>query len=476
MKKSITLSVLVSLLLCTALFTASCGQTSGESKAGDADAFVQSLQNNGFSIQEGKLGAVDVFSMVQAGVLQNANYQNAGAAYLAPMLPAAPGQEAPCYFSDAAVETDDAGLFIDWRIQPYEAVILVGKTPPKCAYYGYDGDIATRWSEQTGTPARLFGNYGDAINPLVIKTDGPGGDPYEANTMIIMSADRGVNAGVRAAAEEAGYSPDIINDYVIPPQLLDLGLGKESDTLLLLHRFAYPEDEQAGQAYLQNPTMRVFRATPQVPPQPDLYDMPIGRVRGNGDFRELELSHTVEKLRQAILDRYGGLASQELTTAPWGADGLDAIQEMQNGYGPGRDAQYLKCGQFTLADDPNEFAIAYGINHAAIGKATYTSISVYGTVQDNGVTSAWNGMYAGTAEEYLPDDPNAQYLYVWKFARSANGDPQVTEVPFNQGIYGIDLDQPMFLGFRVYLEPETKTGPIATELYYDRVIKFSKQP
>lgn len=148
---------------------------------------------------------------------------------------------------------------------------------------------------------------------------------------------------------------------------------------------------------------------------------------------------------------------------------------MQNGWGPGRDGQYMRCSDFTLADDPDEFVIAYGVNHAATGKATYSNISVYGTVKANGVASAWNKEYAGTAEEFLPGNPNAKYLYVWKFARSANGEPHTIAVPYNQGINGVDLDQPMFLGFRAYLEKETKTGPVVTELYYDRAIKFSNK-
>lgn len=155
------------------------------------------------------------------------------------------------------------------------------------------------------------------------------------------------------------------------------------------------------------------------------------------------------------------------------ADGLVGLQEKQNLYAPGQDALYLGTTQFTLAADPNEFVIVYGVNHAAIGRTTYTSFSVYGPEQANGVASAWNGMYTGTAEEYLPGNPDAKYFYVWKIARRANGDPRTTEVPFNQGVYGIDLDKPMFLGFRLYLQPETRTGPIATETYFDRIIKFS---
>jgi hypothetical protein len=40
------------------------------------------------------------------------------------------------------------------------------------------------------------------------------------------------------------------------------------------------------------------------------------------------------------------------------------------------------------------------------------------------------------------------------------------------GGYGIDLDQPLFIVFRIYLENTTKTGPSYSEIVYDRAIKF----
>jgi len=49
------------------------------------------------------------------------------------------------------------------------------------------------------------------------------------------------------------------------------------------------------------------------------------------------------------------------------------------------------------------------------------------------------------------------------------------EVPTGPGAYGIPLDAPAFLGFRIYLEKETKTGPFWFELFYDRAIKFGPQ-
>jgi len=78
----------------------------------------------------------------------------------------------------------------------------------------------------------------------------------------------------------------------------------------------------------------------------------------------------------------------------------------------------------------------------------------------------------GTADAYLPGNPNAKYLYVYKIARHSNGDPHCFEVPTGPGAYGIRLDQPLFITWRSYLEAATKTGPSYSEIVYDRAIKF----
>lgn len=79
---------------------------------------------------------------------------------------------------------------------------------------------------------------------------------------------------------------------------------------------------------------------------------------------------------------------------------------------------------------------------------------------------------AGTADEYLPDNPNAKYLYVYKVARNCEGDPHCFEVPYGPGGYGIQTDQPLFICWRLYMENATKIGPAYSEIVFDRAIKF----
>ncbi len=163
-------------------------------------------------------------------------------------------------------------------------------------------------------------------------------------------------------------------------------------------------------------------------------------------------------------------------------------------YGPTRDALYLWTGGqlqfyppvpslltgkaekppkvFTLADDPNEFVIVYGVNHEATGKATFSLFAVYGADIWNGVGGVSSDQYP-TAEEYLPGNPNAKYFYAYKIGRRCDGE-NCYKVPGPRlKAHGIELDQPIFILLRLYLEKATKVGPARSEILWDRAIKFS---
>ena len=104
---------------------------------------------------------------------------------------------------------------------------------------------------------------------------------------------------------------------------------------------------------------------------------------------------------------------------------------------------FLRNPAITLGNGTNEFIVVYGVNHVATGKAMYQNFAIYGADIWNGVGSISDEYFSGTAEEYLPDNPNAKYLYVYKIARNCNGDPHCYEVPYGIGAYGLELDQPL---------------------------------
>jgi hypothetical protein len=465
-----------------------------EEDFGDVEAFRQALEQDDFIVQEGELGFFDFIQLYEAGVLPSAYGNNPATRYLIYFVPPAPGyavDERIAAIAQALGKSGNSSTF--WNLGPDEAVVFVGRTPPECRYFSYTHYLMSRTFDNE--PRWIFANIADTLNNLVINTGGAPGEPFNQTTMIVSTADRGIDERIRAAALSAGYSEDIMNTQVFPSSILRMGLENDSDTFAVYFRPALFTDTQAGDEYLNNTPATIFRVTPTNATELDPYDYPELRVRGTGQT-EFDLTDDLNELESAILERYSNLSATELPTALGVPVGSDAIQRGIDGIGPNNDAVYLWTANqtansptppffdttqyydflreppLTLGNDTDEFIIVYGVNHAATGKATYTNFVLNGADIFNGVGSITDADFNGTAGEYLPNNPNAQYLYAYKVARDCEGDQYCFEVPSGVGGYGIELDQPIFIAWRLYLEEATQTGPSYAEIVYDRAIKF----
>lgn len=481
------------LFACLCLMLAGHGLAQTE-ETGDVDAFRQMLEQDNFSVQEGEIGYFDLIKLYDSGVMPSAYGNNPATKYLAYFVPPAPGYPVDERIAEIAKTLGMSGNTSSfWNLGPDEAVVFVGQTPPECRYFGYDNYLMSR---TYGNETRwIFANIGDSLNNQVINTNGGSGDPYNQTTMIVATADRGIDERVRAAARSAGYSDDMMNTQVFPSSVLNMGLDNTSDTFGIFIRPALFTDKQAGDEYINNTPATILRVTPKNTTTLEPYESPDLRVRGTGKT-ELDLTDDLNDLRDAILEKHGNLSATELPTSVGFPMGNDAIQRGIDAVGPSNDAAYLWSANqtvnsptppffdttqyydflrnppITLGNNTNEFIIVYGVNHVATGKATYSSFSLYGADVWNGVGSITDADFSGTAEEYLPDNPDAKYLYVYKIARDCEGDLNCFEVPSGIGSYGIEPDQPIFIIWRSYLESATKTGPSYNEMVYDRAIKF----
>jgi hypothetical protein len=465
---------------------------------GDVGAFKQALEQDGFTVQQGRIGYLDIIKLYDTGVLPSAYGNNPSTKYLTYFVPPAPGHIVPELFSritKALGMPQNTSAF--WTLGPDEAVVFVGRTPPECRYFSFDHYLLSR---TYGNEDRwIFANLADTVNNLVINTKGTpngiAGDPFNQTTVLVATADRGIDQRIQAAAQSSGYSSEILNTQVFLSSMLNMSLDDSADNFLMLIRPALYKDKQAGDDYLNNAPAIVFRVTPNESIKLDSYDYPKIRVRGTGTT-EFDLIDDLEKLRIAILDKYNRSNATELPTSIAVPVGSDAIQRGIDAVGPNNDAFYLWSANqtvssttppfpnlslyndfvrhpaITLGNDTNEFIIVYGVNHVATGKATYSNFAVYGADVWNGVGAIEDPVFNGTAEDYLPDNPNAKYLYVYKIARNCSGDAHCFAVPTGPGAYGIGPDQPLMVIWRSYLEKATKTGPSSTEIVYDRAIKF----
>ena len=434
--------------------------------------FQNSLQQDGFDVNPGAAIALNFVAAWCAGTpfpgIDGAGYSN-NQQYLQLLVP-----------KSAQKPAELTSVF---QVDPAEAIVLIGLTPPPERYFGFYPFLRNKVMPN-GKKKSLWTTLGDAVNNATVKTTGS--TPFNSPVALIFTPDQGTDARVRKALERGGYPAAIINTVVFPASMLKLGHGDLADDLLVLLRNALWEKgaEAAGEAYIQNPPLHLFRVTPRTETIANPFPVPRLRVRGAGQT-EMDLMNKLGQLRDGIIKANPGLYPRDVEMLPPETEGYYNMQRGLDPWGDSRDAFVLFAGfmpeygltdEITLAD--GEFLMIYGVNHVATGKASYHSINVYESkVGKVPVGGADDRVFSGTAMPYLPGDPAANLMYAFKVSRSCGNEPNcVTLAIDNCPRVTIGPNSVLGLAFRMYLEPATKVGAAMPEVLYDRVIKFSPRP
>jgi hypothetical protein len=460
----------------------------GGQNLGSWDKLIANLEGDDFIVTPGDPIKFDpIGKYCDNGEYPNALYANYGAPYTAAAL-----GPSPRFTAGLPPDVRDITLELPIiRLAPDEAVVLVGLTPPPEAYFSYQIYLATRrYPDRTPPIELLLNSLGDTVNIHTINTIGP--DPFERPMVFIYTADQGIDARVRAALRRAGYPASIINTIVVPSATLKLGFEPDSDTFLIANRNALWADPTAGHDYVENPTYRVLRLTPEEQGMLDPFPTAPLRIRGTGQT-EIDLTPTLARLREAIIQHYEdlGYTADEYITQTVAAEGNDFTQRKVTTLGDTRDALYLGAGDLpefglnqAMTLKEGEFLIAYGLNHMATGKATYVNLNGY-TSGDSKMAlgSAYPDDLEGSAYQYLSNsDPDGELTYAYMISRDCEGEdfclPLALPVEPCTDKDGNELDilnddSPLGVLFRLYLEPSTSIGAAFSEVVYDQVIKFT---
>ena len=490
-------AIVPALALCALMPDRALAQGSNDPLA-NVPKLLQVLGNNGFEALQGQFQIIDPVPMACAGAIPSAWYNNVQP-YMTLNLPGRVDDPVPW-------EKSRRMLNVTYSLRQDEAILIVGSTPPPMAYFSFQTFLFGRYNPATGAFFRpydmVFAYLGDTVNSLTVQTTGS--TSYNRPMALITTGNRKTQEHIRAALRAAGYPDAIINAETLTPSLLRFGYDNADQFLFLWRSAIAAGGDAAMNAYQQKVAdpklspLRVFRVRPKTEFPSDPLPAPVLRTRGTG-HTEMDLYPTMEKLRQAILARYGGGFNAEELDTSWPdspdqyPEGYPAIQRGSVYLGPGhdgsggygRDANYRLSSWFDLG--PNDFALVYGIDHAATGKATYSSAAVYLdktlSVGVSGADSADFAAHPHTATSYLPGQPGIDRFYVWKVARNCNGEPGCAEAKLlrpqhiaacvpSSGPPKIAPDAPVRIAFRQYAEPATRIGPADAELIYDRVIVF----
>ncbi len=436
-------------------------------------AFQYWVQREGFDVNAGATIALNFVASWCEGAplpgIEGAGYSN-NQQYLQLLVP------------KSAQEPEPAKLTNPFQMDPAEAIVLIGRTPPLERYFGFYPFLKNKVMPD-GSKQPLWTTLGDAVNNATVNTTGS--TPFNSPVALIFTPDQGTDARIRGALLRAGYPAEIINTVVLPASMLNLGHGDTADDLTIMMRNALWQTQTEGDAYVRNPPLHLFRVTPRTATTANPFPAPRLRVRGTGQT-EMDLMNKLGQLRDGIIKTSPGLYPESISVKPVAYEGYDYMQRGVDPWGDGRDAVGLAAGyiplydlndEITLADD--EFLMVYGVNHVATGKSTYHSFNVYeGKVGKVPIGGADDREFAGTAAPYLPPgDPAADLMYAFKVSRDCQGESNCVPLAIdNCSRVTIGPNTVLGLIFRMYLEPATKVGAAMPEVLYDRVIKFSPRP
>lgn len=486
-------------------------------KDGSIKYFVKLLEERGFIVQKGNLSYIDLLKLASEGKIDTTFANNTGVPYATYLLPPAPDQEpSPGQRPPKDYDPDDPhnyppnieyvapGVF--YKLRPDEAIVLIGQTPPLATYFSFRSyvgfvqnkpekdycDALTTGNRCTGFYHFIGGSMGDQISNNSIWTDstpyGTPGNPFDSSAIIITTADKGINKQMRDALAESGFNPGVMNNDNIPIDLVNMGLEKGKDTFMFAMRVANFENPDIGWDYIYNldKYFTVLRITPEKPyPAERSWSIPSLKNKEicTTEFQVVPTARdTLDYLRNQIIRKYGTPEYDivDLDLNLWILDGYEGILQDVNVLIDNRDAVYLRTGNFELASD-DDFVIIYGINHTQTGFATYFNTSFYGEEIDNGVVGAIvTNELQYPADEYFPRGyKNDKYYYVIKMARNSEEGNEVI-IPYSTGnpqgsAYGVDNNEEAYIGFRIYVNQETKVAPALFDIIWDHAILFTKK-
>lgn len=479
--------------------------------------FIKLLEKKGFIVQKGTLQYIDILKLASEGKSSTALGNIVGAPYATCLLPPAPNQEpSPGQRPPKGYDHDDPNNYppnldfimpgLHYKLRPDEAIVLIGQTPPPSVYFSLRSylalvenkpgkdyrDAVTAGDSCTGFYHFIGASMGDQINNYSIRTDKTPyeipGNPFNASTIIITTADKKINKRMREALTYSGFSPGIMNNDYIPIGLVNMGLERGKDHFSFVMRANIFQNPDIGWDYIYNlrKYFTVLRITPEKPYAP-VTPWPIQALKRKEtcttEFQVIPTARdSLDYLRYQIISKYKNskydIVDLDLNLAI--LDNYEGILQDVNVWIDNRDTIYVKTESFKLATD-DDFVIVYGVNHTQTGFATFINVSFYGDELWNGVAgTVFTNELQYPADEYFPEcDKISKNYYVVKMARRITEGNEII-IPYSTGnpkgsAYGVDNNQKVFLVIRMYVNQETKVASAPFDIIWGHAILFTKK-
>jgi hypothetical protein len=436
-------------------------------------------------------------------VLRSCLGNNPTAPYVIPVVPP---------WQDEWVDSGTAGMIgptvegysASYRLDPREAIVILGQLPPPAQYFGLQTYLLSRpgeWDDNSSQyqfvrhylPAmlntffiklpnnqerlQLFADMSDPINNVVIKNQSSA--VWDQVRHFVITPDKTMDASVRQTMTRHGIADNTVFTEHIPSKLgetdMAIGLGEESDDFLTVLRYAMPDDGgkegTRSNAWREHLPMVVLRIRDtRSAHQPQSYPWVEFEARSSTQPPETTLAPNLITLAQAVSSRWDQprnltpLLNMKASALKF--TGPECVKVGMNCLAPNEDVAYFMGKRLWLPDD-RVYAMI-GALGTRTGNATYVGLGLNSSVNQLGFDNIDDNMLAGTANEYT-NVPNHDRLFLQYFARDCTGLEALTK---GSQCYSIgdklpDCSDPddltcsmLVLSLRNYLLPGSQRGPV----------------
>lgn len=431
--------------------------------------------------------------------LHNCLGNNPAAPYILPVVPTWPNEHVDPALESAFGETRD-GTSATYRLDPREAIVVLGTLPPPGRYLGLETYLATHeggFDEASPTyrfiaehfpttlgtffatvpqnPGRVqsFSDLGNSINNVVIERQS--GASFGTRRFFVITADAGMDQAVRRALGDLGVRDEHIFTEEISSTGIRLGLDASADDFVTTMRYALPDDADAGDDWRDSLPLSVIRVRERPSSDRAAQPYPAREYEARTATPESGYATDFEALVAAVCARGGSCSDRtalpDLEAPPFDMVGPACRPIGMNCLAPTQDTPYYFSSDKTL-DDGEVYAVA-GTLGTETGNATYVSIGINQTSRLLGVASIDDRDLEGSAASFAATVGSADALFVYYLTRDCTGLDDLTDgrcLSITEAM--IPPGDAFKVSIRVYVRPGTARGPDSAQLLNPTVMRI----
>ena len=340
------------------------------------------------------------------------------------------------------------GYSATFRLDPREAIVILGRLPPPAKYFGLQTNVFTRqggFDEESdpytffvdnemywlrdmffaylptdGSRVQLLSSVGNSINHAVIQD--ASGKVFDEDRYFITTPDRFMEEAVRQAFSRIRVkNADVFTEPI--DGTLRVGLDKASDDFYSLIRYAMPlpENEARSAAWRANLPLVVLRVRDRRTDRaPVPFDQVVTDERLATEPPETALESELASLAAAVRARWGQPSAQEamvLNVQVWPITmiGPTCMGIGMNCLADTQDTVYHFSNRLQL-DGDRVYAVV-GALSTRTGNATYVGLGVNATRRQQGIDNVSDDLLEGSAADYAAAVSDPDKFFVYYFAR-----------------------------------------------------------